>query len=458
MASLAIELDDRALSLARAGRLLSSAASAVFDGSAGAAVGTRAWQALRTHPMSTSTRHLGSVLMQKNLTPGLATLVTAELKARLAEHPPLAGERLWMVAPARMEPRGLGALLGMVGDVYVPVAGFLDAAVVTVAALGREHNAIVLEIGLHHAAATAVDTQGGEARRRRTLVAESCGLLDLYQTWLDLVGTSMIKRKRFDPLHDAATEQRLFDTLPELTAEIASRGVATASISKGTERFEVALTRDQFARAAEPVCRRIAELLHQLRPAGASVRLVLGSSIGGLPGVRAALEQFVGCELTLLPDGFAACAASMLELPPPPTEALVRLLRRLPLRELTDLTGSLVRETLGKHRSGARAPSHALFEGRAYSLGAEPLVVGRMPGTSASIVLPEGLAGVSRRHCTLASDGAEMILLDHSAYGTYVNGERVAERVHVHAGDSIRLGEPGVDLSLIAVGEPASET
>ncbi len=85
-----------------------------------------------------------------------------------------------------------------------------------------------------------------------------------------------------------------------------------------------------------------------------------------------------------------------------------------------------------------------LFEGRAIPLGASPLVVGRSPGTAAAIIsLPEGLAGVSRRHCTFVRNGDELVLVDHSHYGTFVNGERVSERVRIHAGDKVRVGEPG---------------
>jgi len=53
-------------------------------------------------------------------------------------------------------------------------------------------------------------------------------------------------------------------------------------------------------------------------------------------------------------------------------------------------------------------------------------------------------------------DGNELVLLDHSTFGTFVNGERVQERVRIYAGDRVRLGEPGVELTLIAVGDVAA--
>ena len=95
-----------------------------------------------------------------------------------------------------------------------------------------------------------------------------------------------------------------------------TQAVLSASITKGAERFEVALTRDQFAQAAQPIYRAIVSLLHQLRPAGVPVAIVMPQLAAQLPGLREQLEQFVGCELVAIPDGFAAAATSLLELPP----------------------------------------------------------------------------------------------------------------------------------------------
>jgi hypothetical protein len=412
----------------------------------------------------------------------------------LAEQPLAEAERVWIVAPARAEAAGLTALLGITRRMGLPVDGFVDSAAVSTAALGSEQSTIVLELGLHHAAATSVDCEGSQARRRRTVISERGGLIELYQMWLDLVSTTMVKRTRFDPLHDAVTEQQVFEAIPTLAMEAAGSGHATASVTKGMERIEAALTRDQFSQTAEPIYRAIVGLLHQLRPAGTSVTLVIPQLAAQLPGFREQLEQFVGCELVSIPDGFAAAATSLLDLPEPQEDdAAVRLLRRLPLAskaapvnseapgEILDahaataelhsppaespgttdqgnsgLSG-VTREPLGHRRFGGPAPSHVLWDGRAYSLNADSLVVGRGPlDSSRYITLPDGLAGVSRRHCTFVHDGDELVLLDHSTFGTFVNGERVQERVRIHAGDRVRLGDPGVELALIAVGDVAA--
>ncbi|MEJ0037045.1 MAG: FHA domain-containing protein [Gammaproteobacteria bacterium] len=464
-----IELNDRAVALARDGQVLVSAPSAVFDGSgadaAGAgAPGRNAWHALRRQPRSTSSRHLNAMLGQSTAGASSArtfALVAAELSQHLAAHPPREDERVWVAVPVRADADGLGAMLGIAQNLGIKIEGFVDAAAVTVASLGTSRNALVLELGLHHAAVTAVDG-GTQARRRRAVVSDLGGLVELYEAWLTFISTAMVKRTRFDPFTNADTEQQLFDALPALTRQAAETGGTTAAVSNGDTRFEVSLSRDQFAEAAQPIYREILRLLHSLRPAGSEVVIVVPEPVAILPGLREILQQLVGCELIAIPEGFAAAATSLVDLPEATAGESVRLLRRLPASEQPLLAAGVAREVLG--RSGARAapPTHVLFDGQAYALGMTPLVVGRSPVTAPiaeipsaplanGLVLPDGLAAVSRRHCTFVRNGDELLLIDHSHFGTVVNGERVSERVRIHAGDKVRLGEPGVELSLISI-------
>ena len=450
----AIELDDRAVSFARDGQVLSTAPSAVWDGSTGELAGTNAWGALRRHPTATSTRHLGALLSEPSVTDRAVALVAAELVRRLAAKPPMPGESVWIATPASASEHGVSAMLAIARSLSLPVDGFVDAAVASCAALGLERSAIVLEIGMHHAAATYIDRDGAQVRRRRASCTRG-GLLTFYQGWLELVSTTLVKRTRFDPLHDASTEQRLFDSLADWARAAAADGSTRAVLTKGAEAFEVALTRDQFAQAGQSLHREIVRLLHELRPAGAPVSLVLPAAIARLPGLQGELEQFVGCELISIPDGFAAAVTSRLSLPERKSTDPVRLLRRLPAvaAERQGAIAGISREMLGARRGRSTPPSHLLLDGQVYALSGGALVIGRSPVGPRTIALSDGLAGVSRRHCTLTAEGGEIVLLDHSSFGTSVNGERVAERVQLRAGDRVRLGDPGVELALIAVNE-----
>jgi hypothetical protein len=443
-----IELNDRALAFAREGNVLASAPSAVFDGSGEAEAGSIAWFALRRQPTAISTHHLSAVVSRGERGARSLALLNSELARQLGDHKPGADERVWVAAPARVDANGLGDVLSLLRGLGLAVDGFVDAAAVAVATLRPGRNAIVLELGLHHTTAIAVDSNG-QTRRRRAVSGER-GLIELYDAWLAFISDAMVKRTRFDPLHNAATEQQLFDALPALTRDAAAGGSATASVSVNEERFDVSLSRDQFAEAAQSSYREIIRLLHALRPAGAAVSLVMPQVVASFPGLREQLESFVDCELIGVPDGFAAAATSLLDLPQATNEQTVRLLRHLPTNAQPTLSALATREPLGARRTSDTTASHVLFEGKAYALS-DALVIGRSPDSAQSIRLPEGLAGISRRHCSIVRDGGEILLIDHSRFGTSVNGERVADRVRIHAGDRIRVGDPGVEFLLLSL-------
>jgi len=306
MKPFAIEPDDRAFALARDGVVLESSPSAVSDGSTGALPGADGWHTVRRLPTTTSTQHAASVLRDAQPSARALSLLAAELARRLAAHPPLPKERVWIAAPAGAGRYGLGALLGVARQLALPVDGFVDAAVVSVASLGGTGPAVVIELGLHHAAATLVERDAGPTCRRRSLSSDHGGLLGLYQSWLDLINTAMVRQTRFDALRDASTEQQLFEALPELSREAMAGGVAVAALTAGGERIEMPLTRDQLIQAAQPLWREIARLLHELRPAGSALTLLVPRLVSALPGFREMMTQFTGCELVSLPAGFAA--------------------------------------------------------------------------------------------------------------------------------------------------------
>lgn len=452
MSHVAFELDDRTLAVARDGVVLHSGPAVVFDGSGGEPVGAHAWHTQRRTPTHVSSRHIGELGGGAAYSERALSLTAADLATRLE---PYRSEEapLWIAASAAFSPAGLSAALAITRKLGFRVAGFVDAAAAAVGVLAPERTALVLEIGLHHVAVTAVDS-GTHARRRRAVLSTRGGLLELYESWLDLVRAAMVKRTRFDPLHDAATEQQVFDALPALARDAAAHGSATATVAAEHERFEAELSRDQYAQAGEPIYGEILRLLRDLRHAGAAVTIVAPRLILDLPGLREALDTFQDCELIVTADGFGAAATTLLALAPTNDAEpdAVRLIRRVPAARVATLGQLAERMPLGSDPVHEQHASHVLYEGRAFAFDRGPLMVGRGGTGDAVIALPEGLAGVSRRHCTFLHDGEHLVLVDHSMFGTFVNGERVAERVRIRAGDRVRVGEPGVELALIAIG------
>lgn len=457
-----LSIDDRALAVAAGGRVLGVAPAIARRTGGGELLGTTALDILRSRPAEASARHWSDIAAESAAGAAALSVAAAELRQRLRA----AGEALramgdglgaagqtfaaWVAVSAAFSPRALSDVLAVAQAAGMRTHGFVDAAVATVAPLGLARPAIVLEMGLFHVAATAVEC-GATVRRRRSIVSRSGGLLDICQSWLDVVSAAMVLRTRFDPLHDAAVEQRLFGELPRLSAQTVETGSATVALEgPAGEQHEVQIARDQLAAAAAAPYRELERCLHELRRAGAPVAVIVPQALLALAGLRERLETLADCELVVVPEGWAAAVVSQMPVDEA-ANAPVRLVRRLAATATSPQGGAPQRQQLGERPGEEIDPTHLLHAGRALPLTARGLSVGR-EGNGADITVPEGAAGISRRHCTILRDGDGVVLVDHSRHGTWVNDERVAGRARLHAGDQVRIGEPGIELALISVG------
>jgi hypothetical protein len=139
-----------------------------------------------------------------------------------------------------------------------------------------------------------------------------------------------------------------------------------------------------------------------------------------------------------------------------PAEAIA-LVHRLPLVGALEPAGAAMPSL--DQVDAEQVPTHVLFRGSAWPVTAMPLAVGwSVTGGSRALSLPAGIAGVSRSHCTLRRLDGQVVVEDHSTYGTFVNDERVGGRIALRVGDLLRLGAPGVTLELIRVLSDHAET
>lgn len=469
-AAFGLSIDDRALAIAVDGRVLGVAPAIVYR-TGGKELGTPAVEVLRSRPAEASARHWSDIATEGAASVAALPIAAAELRQRMrtaedalratgdgqwatGDGLRAAGQSVtqaaWVAVGATFSPRALSDVLAVAQAASLTVHGFVDAAVATAAPLGLVKPAIVLEIGLFHVAATALEC-GAIVRRRRSIVSRSGGLLDIYQSWLDVVSAAMVLRTRFDPLHDAAVEQRLFGALPQLAAQAVATGSATVVLDgPAGERHEVEIARDQLAAAAAVRYRELERCLHELRRAGAPVAVIVPAALLALAGLRERLETLSDCELVVVPEGWAAAVASQMPIGAV-ANAPVRLVRRLAATATLPQEEAPQRAQLGERPGEDIDPTHVLHAGRALPLTSRGLTVGR-EGNGSDITVSAGAAGVSRRHCTILRSGDGVVLVDHSRYGTWVNEERVAGRARLHAGARVRIGEPGIELALISVG------
>lgn len=441
-----IEVVDAAVVAARDGTRLAASPGVALLEAAGVLVGEPAAAQARAKPVLAADRFWSDLSAdswaQGEAAPvSHAELAYAHLSAlwRKVAQPE---DSAVFAVPGAMRLHQAGLLWGIARRAGIPVAGMVDAAVAACAGLAARRTVLHLDVQLYQAVLTELDG-ASMLRRRRVDLAPRAGLRAMFAAWSQLVAEALVRRTRFDPLHQAATEQQLHDRLPAWLAALADAESVDATIETEAGSFSAPLRREQFTLAAEAWYAQLAELVHAAHRAGEEATLALSARAALLPALGERLASSPGLELVALPlEAAAAAAAAQAEaIGPAEPPALAAALPRA-----TPAAAGAKRA-----RTGAR-PTHVIQDGRAHAIGTGPLVIGAgAEGGGRRLPLP-AVAGVSRNHCELIAGRDEVLLRDTSRHGTWLNGERVEGEAVVAAGDRLRVGTPGIVLELVAVG------
>ncbi len=464
MALLALELNDAGLVLAgraeddSGGRvLIESPGFALLEGDQ-ALTGTEAANRARLRPLFAHNRFWRDLSVEPLPRPGGGMHTTADIAhehlSRLIEPYRSDADGLLLAVPPGMSRDQLGLLLGVAAEAGLPVLGLVDLALSAAALRPSLPQILHLDLDLHRAVLTALEHsgEGEEAALRRTRfeILPQRGWLMLQQAWVELLAATFVRRTRFDPLHEATTEQRLVDELPGWMRRLSETPETEIAVEFGGKSHSVELTRDAFIAAVDVVYDDLLRLVQTVRPAGQAVTLLISTRVSALPGLGERLTELRDCRVEILPVGAAALGAlahaTAIRRPP---DALA-LVYRLPLARAQAEPRTTVLQQSNATTDPAERPSHVLHRGRAWSIDSTPLTLGwSVRPDRRALALPSGMPGVSREHCTLSMINGSVLLEDHSTYGSFVNEERVKGSVTLKVGDRLRLGAPGVTLDLI---------
>jgi hypothetical protein len=349
------------------------------------------------------------------------------------------------VPPAWAAPQ-LGLLLGIARDAGIPVAGLVESAV---AASRRPYSGRALwhlELLLNDAWLTRLDQQpSAVAAGARERIA-GLGVEALERVAAEFIARRFVECARFDPLHDAATEQRLYQQLPDWLARLARQPALEVAFEHKAREFRATVPaealRAALSAACEPLLRRLRTLVSPREPAV----LQLHAVVAPFPGVIEALAGLANCNVVVLEPAAAARGASRLAATGAQLAQNFRLVSTLPWDQPA-IDGS---ELPAAAAGGAPPPTHVLFEGRAWRLGATPVLVGtELAPDEYGIGLDHRSQGISRRHCTLQVEDGRVVLHDQSRYGTMLNGHRITGSAVLQAGDVVTIGQPARELRLI---------
>jgi hypothetical protein len=450
VATLAAHLNDFAISVTDGDRILYREPGFALLEDDHLATGDEAYSSARIKPRRINNRYWSELKTTPLSDPRFRHMTAADIVSRQLEdiwkRVAKPGDSLALAVPPYMNNENLGLLLGIAMELNIDVVAMVDSSVCATRRNYQHAVPVHIDLSLHMAMLTRL-TQEEQAQVERSAVIDDCGILALYDKWIQVIAEAFVQQSRFDPLHTAETEQALQDGMPAWLSIAASADTVPMQLEYRGIVHQAEIESIEWVAAASPVYQNIVSNLRALFRAEDTPAIQLSERAARMPGLAETLKTRVGGEVFLLEPG--ATARGLLQrCPSDRNSGGLTLLRHLPWDQ-----APIDVQSDDSAAQGGR-PTHLLFGNHAYSIGPDLLVLGAQTADGERwLDFQSEMPGVSRRHCTIGEEKGQCVVTDYSRYGTYLNGHRIDGSAVLQAGDVVRVGTPGFELRLITAEE-----
>ena len=292
MSTCVLDLNDAGLSIADADGLRAQSPACATCGTGGVVLGAAARARARIEPRQTHTRFwqrlgtepLHNASAQARHNADLAYLHLQELHAQAGSPPELV-----FAVPGSFTREQLALLLGIAERCDFRAVGLVDAALAAAAqAPGANGSLLHVEQQQHQSVLTRIDREDGQLLRREVRVLPGTGFLDMLDRWARKAADAFIQQSRFDPLHDAASEQTLYDALSGCLSRLEDADDTGVELAGAGSRH---LARLRAVDMLDAVGGLYAEILSAVERDGAGCRILAGPRVAALPRFCARLKD-----------------------------------------------------------------------------------------------------------------------------------------------------------------------
>lgn len=452
MTVLGIELNDASIAAVDDKSVFYSEPGYAIARDGRAQFGWDAWKLARLHPRRVQSRFWRD-LSDQPLPRAMddydssADLAHDQLQ-RVRDAAPAQATGVVLAVPAFWTSEQLGLLLGIAQEVELPVQGLVDAAV---AASRREYQGgdlLHLEVSLHDCTVTRIKQHSGAALGDRRTV-EGLGVEKLERACVEFISRQFVESTRFDPLHDAVSEQHLYDNLYTWLSQLVRQKELLLTVAYRGNEFDATINLGALESALASICDPLARQVRSMLSPGVATALQVTSRLTEFPGVVAALGRLPQVAVFAQERAASARGAQRRAASIAAGESGFRLVSTLPWDQPPLQLEEAGSRTKAQDVADER-PTHVLFEGRAYRLGKRPFLIGSGLGTNDYGVRLDGhMSGVSRRHCSIERRDEQLVVVDHSRYGTLLNNHAIEGSAILQAGDVLTLGNPARTFHLV---------
>jgi hypothetical protein len=432
MSAAIIDLNDHELRLAHGGKILvRSPASAIVKGNE-IQIGRAAYEQAQLQPREYHNKfwyQLGQAALRKT---SRFARHNADLAFRHLEHVHQSSgshkEVVFVVAGGYSKEQ-LALLLGIADALDIETLALVDAAVACAAACAGPGHYYHVELQLHRAVVSELRVDDTVELTGITVI-DGIGSDKLHSRFVAYVADQFLAQSRFDPLHQANTEQLLFNEMAAWLVLLRANREIKVHIDFRGSRFEARISREEFVVIAEPIYDEIRRNL----PADA--HCLIGDRLGTMPGfMSGCVSQWIIAESAVF-DGSVTLAEAAKSSP-----TGLSLITRLPACATPSIFPTQPQNT-GRPNLHPTAATHVLCGIRAFELSAAPLYL-NADGTTNLIANARAVACVKRIGSDVSVDVVNSARLR-------VNGLPTS-RAEISAGDEITVEGSAVIFSLINV-------
>lgn len=443
MSTCIIEFNDIGLfSTVAAGLYAESPGYALLNG-AEVVVGKAAQAAARLHPRQINNRFWQQLGLNPLPEPSQLARHHADLAYQhllhiyqLTSEP----ERVIFAVPASFDREQLAVLLGITQQCPFDAVGLVDLAVAAAAGVDLAGPGVHIDMQLHQAVVTSLSVSDGSVARDAVRVDESGGMLALFNQFSHLIADAFIQQCRFDPLHDARSEQILYDALPDWLQQAPEVQEFVFEIPQGNTVHKAKLPRDSFLDPVRQLQQRIQARVDEL---AATVRCTLVSqSLLKLPGFS---ELVQNC--TPVPQGAVAEACWQHADIISSDDASLPFITRLPARLIQQPNSQ---PDVAVSASSGPPATHIVVNNTAYALGEDALYLHANGDGNLALTEHETKAVQA---CLLKKHEQVWLNIEPGAT-VFVNDSAVRQKQLLAKGDRLSLVQDGPQSLLIEVSPP----
>jgi len=434
-----VELNDRAITVSDdGGILLQSPGFALVEGDV-VHVGESAQQQARLYPNQSYNKYWQELNLEPishgNNFRHYADIAYAHL-LDLAESAGLDGDVI-LAVPGNFNRQQLAILLGLCQQCPFKVTGVVDSAVAAVSLLEPPRTTIYADIQLHQVVLTRVSLNGGLLEAGSTIQIPGVGSQSFMELMMRMATDMFIQQCRFNPQHNANSEQQLYNALPDWLTEV-DDGNLILELKAGDTLHTAKMPRDSLIASLSGHFQKIKEQITALAN-GSNVQLVITPALATLPGFQSSIG--LPCMVADRHAIHDACLHHRREIESDASAGAMQLAKSLPAPDVAVADKTEVQK-----------PTHALFKNRAVPIrnievANQPALNGNGASEGALLFDIAGLPATLGR-LTLAN---ERIYFDSGALEYSLNQSPASGEKELQLGDQISFKGSNDVITLIQV-------